>query len=94
MRALKIKFLCLLFFPLLGISQEQDSLYLGFDEYLEMVKTYHPVVKQARLISDQGAAELLQARGVFDPKIEAGYDRKNFKDISAELKRVLAVFEG
>lgn len=70
---------CLLF-PLFGLAQEQDSLYLGFDEYLEMVKTYHPVVKQAQLISDQGAAELLKARGGFDPKIEAGYDRKNYKD--------------
>ena len=69
----------LLLLPFLGLAQEQDSLYIGFDEYLEMVKTYHPVVKQARLISDRGAAELLQARGGFDPKLEAGYDRKDFK---------------
>ena len=80
MRVLKLKLLWLLLFPLFTSAQEQDSLYLGFEEYLEMVKTYHPVVKQARLISDQGAAELLKARGGFDPKIEAGYDRKDFKD--------------
>lgn len=61
-------------------AQEIDSLYLGYEEYLEIVKRFHPVVKQARLISEMGDADLLKARGAFDPKLEAGYDRKDFKN--------------
>lgn len=80
MKAENLKFLWLFFLPLFSFAQEKDSLSLGFDDYLEMVKMYHPVVKQARLVADQGEAELLKARGGFDPKIEAGYDRKDFKD--------------
>ncbi|WP_417905665.1 TolC family protein [Christiangramia aquimixticola] len=66
--------------PLFGMAQQQDSLFLGYEEYLEMVKMYHPVVKQAKLLGDQGEADLLKARGGFDPKLEAGYNRKDFKD--------------
>lgn len=80
MKAGKLKLWWLLFLPLFSLAQQQDSLYLEFEDYLEMVKMYHPVVKQARLIGEQGEAGLLKARGGFDPKIEAGYDRKDFKD--------------
>ena len=80
MKELILRLLFLVFIPVFSFAQQQDSLYLGYNDYLEMVKRYHPVVKQARLISEMGAADLLKARGGFDPKIEAGYDRKNFKD--------------
>lgn len=66
--------------PILAFGQERDPNYLSLDEYLDMVKKYHPVVKQARLISEQGESNLLKARGGFDPKIEAGYDRKDYKN--------------
>ncbi len=80
MKSFNLRFLWLFFLPLYSLAQEQDSLYLGYQEYLEMVKIYHPLVKQASLISDQGAAELLKARGGFDPKLEAGYDIKDFNN--------------
>ena len=80
MRNLRGAFLWILLLPIFSLAQEKDSLFLGYQEYLEMVKTYHPIVKQARLIGDKGAADLLKARGGFDPKLEAGYDRKDFKD--------------
>lgn len=80
MKGLNSRFLLLIFLPLFSFAQEKDSLYLGFEEYLEMVKMYHPVVKQVKLIEKEGAANLLKARGGFDPKIEAGYERKEFKD--------------
>jgi len=80
MKGLKLRFLCLLLVPLFGIAQQQDSLYLGYEEYLEIVKAYHPLVKQANLIGDEGVAKLLKARGGFDPKIEAGYERKDFNN--------------
>ncbi|MGB3591291.1 MAG: TolC family protein [Nonlabens sp.] len=57
----------------------QDSIILGLKEYLGYVKRYHPVVKQANLILEEGQANLLKARGGFDPKIDVDYDRKEFK---------------
>ena len=50
-----------------------------FEEFLALVKTQHPLAKQAELKISEGEANLLKARGGFDPKIEVDYDRKKFK---------------
>ncbi len=60
---------------------QQDSLVLGFNEYLGYVKKHHPIAKQAQLTLSVGQAQLLKARGGFDPKLEAAYDRKDFKGL-------------
>lgn len=60
-------------------AQVQDSLVLRFNEYLGYVKKYHPIAKQAELTLSIGQANLMKARGGFDPKIEVDYDRKEFK---------------
>lgn len=61
--------------------QPADSLDLmSFQEYLAFVKQHHPVMKQANLQLNMGEANLLKARGAFDPKIEAIKDRKKFKN--------------
>ncbi|MEW7278029.1 TolC family protein [Aquimarina sp. 2201CG1-2-11] len=52
---------------------------LSFEEYLGYVKQYHPLVKQANLQLSIGEANLLKARGGFDPKVSVDYDRKKFK---------------
>ncbi len=62
-----------------GNGQVTDSLTLNFKEYLGYVKKYHPIAKQAELNIDIGQANLMKARGGFDPKIEVDYDRKQFK---------------
>lgn len=54
---------------------------LSFEEYLGYVKQYHPIAKQAQLVLTQGQAEILRARGGFDPKLTLDYDRKDFKDL-------------
>jgi outer membrane protein TolC len=54
---------------------------LTFEEYIGYVKQHHPLVKQANLQLSVGEANLLKARGGFDPKIEVDYDRKKFKGI-------------
>ncbi|WP_394750224.1 TolC family protein [Spongiimicrobium salis] len=54
---------------------------LSFEEYLGYVKEHHPLLKQANLILTIGEANLLKARGGFDPKIEVDFDRKKFKGI-------------
>ncbi|MEX0312609.1 MAG: TolC family protein [Allomuricauda sp.] len=73
--------LLLVIFVLLGLSAygQNDSVVLGFKEYLGYVKKYHPTAKQANLTLAIGQANLMKARGGFDPKIEVDYDRKEFK---------------
>lgn len=65
----------------LGFSQADSLNVLRFDEYLAMVKKFHPIVKQAELIIDKSEAKLLKSRGAFDPKIDVDYDRKKFKGL-------------
>ena len=63
-------------------AQAPDSLQvqvLTFDEYYRLVVTNHPIVRQARLLSDQAAQQVRLARGAFDPKLEGTYDFKEFK---------------
>lgn len=60
-------------------SQETANDTLGFTEYLSYVKQYHPVVRQAQIHLQKGEAELLKARGAFDPKLEVDFDKKEFK---------------
>ncbi len=82
--------LLFLYFPLLG--QEADALVLNFREYLGYVKKYHPVAKQAELVIAIGEAELMKARGGFDPKVEVDLDRKEFKG-SEYYDRLNATFK-
>ena len=60
-------------------AQEKDTLALYFREYLGYVKKYHPIAKQAELVIAIGEANLMKARGGFDPKVEVDYNRKKFK---------------
>ena len=60
-------------------SQDEVLNTLTFEEYLAMVKNYHPLVKQAGLIVNEGEAKLLKARGAFDPKLEVDFERKKFQ---------------
>ncbi len=60
-------------------AQRNNEVVLSFKEYLGYVKKYHPIAKQAALNISIGQANLMKARGGFDPKIEVDYDRKKFK---------------
>ncbi|UII74559.1 TolC family protein [Flagellimonas sp. HMM57] len=71
----------LFFLSILCIQAQQDSIVLNFKEYLGYVKKFHPIAKQAQLTIPIGQANLMKARGGFDPKIEVDYERKDFKDI-------------
>ena len=76
------KFILVLFLLMRGtfFSQEKVESIMTLSEYLDHVKTYHPIVKQANLIINKSEAKLLKARGAFDPKIEVDFDKKQFKD--------------
>lgn len=67
----------LIFFIQIGSAQILDT--LSFSEYLGYVKKYHPVVKQANLVISESEAQLMKARGGFDPKIEVNQDTKKFE---------------
>jgi len=60
--------------------------------FYELILQNHPVAKQINLMSDVARQEIRLARGNFDPKIEASFLNKNFKDteyyniFNAELK--------
>ncbi|MFO8146261.1 MAG: TolC family protein [Bacteroidota bacterium] len=69
-----------LFYGQALLAQEQLPEVLTFKEYLAYVKQFHPVARQAGLKLSMAEAELLRARGGFDPKIEVDYDRKVFKN--------------
>ncbi len=61
------------------LNAQLDTLEFGFNEYLGYVKKYHPIARQAQLTISIGQANLMKARGGFDPKVEVDYERKEFK---------------
>ncbi len=60
-------------------TPKHDTLVLSFSEYLGYVKKFHPIAKQANLTIQLGQANLMKARGGFDPKVEVDHSRKIFK---------------
>jgi outer membrane protein TolC len=61
-------------------AQDKNLQELTYNEYLGFVKKYHPMVKSASLEVTSAQANLMMARGGFDPKIEVDFDKKQFKD--------------
>ncbi|RDI54752.1 TolC family protein [Flavobacterium glaciei] len=77
---MKNVFLALLFFGFSATAQEIASKEFTYDEFLGYVKKYHPLVKNANLEISKAQANLMMARGGFDPKIEVDFSKKQFKD--------------
>jgi outer membrane protein TolC len=77
---MNLKSLILLLFSTWVVAQESNLQELTFNEYLGFVKKYHPLVKSAGLEINQAQANLMMARGGFDPKIEVDFEQKKFKD--------------
>jgi outer membrane protein TolC len=80
----KAKSVIFLFLSLFSIAKSvvaSDSVpyVLSVEEFIQIVKQYHPVAKQAKLINEQAKAELLIAYGGWDPKIYSDYDQKKFE---------------
>lgn len=66
------------FFWIISITtlQAQTPDTLTFTDFINIVKSNHPVTAQARLLTDLAKARRRQALGGFDPKLEAEFDRK------------------
>jgi outer membrane protein TolC len=69
-----------LLFGYAAFGQEFASKELTYTEFLGYVKKYHPLVKNANLEINKAQANLMMARGGFDPKIEVDFSKKQFKD--------------
>lgn len=81
----------LLFIGSLGNAMAQDK-SLSIENTLDIVRKYHPVIKQSFLQNEMAKNELQASRGVFDPSIqintqEKTYDNKlYYKYNTSELK--------
>lgn len=74
-----IRFFFLLFIGLSLDSKANDSLkILSEDAFIQIVRNYHPVAKQAQLLVDRAKADLLASRAGFDPQFYVYSDRKTF----------------
>lgn len=51
----------------------------GYEDFKNLVLKNHPTVKQANLFPLDAEAEIMQAKGAFDPKLTSYFDRKAFK---------------
>ncbi|KIC01810.1 transporter [Flavobacterium sp. JRM] len=69
-----------LFIGFTVFGQEPISKEFSYNEFLGYVKKYHPLVKNANLEVSKAQANLMMARGGFDPKIEVDFSQKQFKD--------------
>jgi outer membrane protein TolC len=70
--------LILLGFVYNGAAQLTDDKIFTLDSFITQVKKYHPVAKQADILVDQAAADLLSARGNFDPYFQFSSGSKTF----------------
>lgn len=76
----KLFYLFLFLCSSLKLLGQNNATEFSFNEFLGYVKKYHPLVKQADLKLNEAQANLMQARGAFDPKIEVDFNEKRFKD--------------
>ncbi|MCZ8198235.1 MAG: TolC family protein [Flavobacterium sp.] len=76
----QVQIIVFLFFCSFVFGQEKNLQELTYNEYLGYVKKYHPMVKSANLEVNSAQANLMMARGGFDPKIKVDFDKKQFKD--------------
>lgn len=77
---MKSVLITLLLSALSMVGQNTIPTEFTYNEYLGQVKKFHPLVKTANLEISMAQANLLKARGSFDPKIEVDFSKKQFKD--------------
>lgn len=67
-----------LFFLTCNLRAQDSVRVLTEEKFLELVKQYHPVAKQAGLLVDAAKARLLSIRGSFDPVVFLENNQKTF----------------
>lgn len=69
-----------LFMLLPVAANAQQALSMDWPDFRTRVLSKHPVARQADLYRDGARANLLRAKGGFDPKVYTDLNGKNFKD--------------
>lgn len=70
----------ILVLPFLTFSQDSTK-RLSAEQVMQVVKQYHPVAKQASILIEKAKADILIARGGFDPLLYNGLAQKTFDGI-------------
>jgi outer membrane protein TolC len=66
-------------FMLLSLGAKADTTYVfTLNEFLASVVKYHPIAQQAGILNLKANANLMMARGNFDPTVSGTYDAKTF----------------
>jgi outer membrane protein TolC len=88
MRIMKIRYhtvvllSLLLFFTTIASAQNRPAIDTGkiftLSDLQMMVFRYHPIIKQAALLTEAARADVLQSLGYFDPNLKANFNRKLF----------------
>ncbi|MES2519960.1 MAG: TolC family protein [Bacteroidota bacterium] len=68
-----------IFLTLLSNISLKAQTNFGYEDFKSLVLKNHPTVKQANLYPNDAEAEIMQAKGAFDPKLSSNFDRKAFK---------------
>lgn len=61
-----------------AIAQSNNQVVFSPQQFIEQVRQYHPVARQARIVVQKADAELLAAKGLFDPTAQLNAERKTF----------------
>lgn len=64
------------------VSHAQDQQVLSVEAFINQVKQYHPLAAQANLLPQKASADLLSARGSFDPVLETNNNHKSLDGVS------------
>jgi outer membrane protein TolC len=66
-----------------NLSAQRDSIVsLPLQEFLNIVRSYHPMALSAELQLENAESFERRARGAFDPKLEANFNEKFYKETS------------
>ncbi len=61
-----------------SIAQSNNPVVFSPQQFIEQVRQFHPVAKQAKIVVQKADAELLAAKGLFDPTAQLNAERKTF----------------
>jgi outer membrane protein TolC len=73
---------CILFILFFGLTRTfaQADSCLSYDAFISLVQQNHPIAQQANLSVKSAEANILKARGYFDPYLFGNISNKNFDD--------------
>jgi len=63
-----------------SVPSAQETTIWDWTTFRSQVLRQHPVARQADFLAEQGSAQLLRAKGGFDPKLYGDFDNKFFND--------------